>query len=330
MLTLQSHPENKELAKLVQGTKKTPVYWHPVVNDSLRNEVTDLHAFNTPYLRDRFELSTDQAHEIFTGLVDDKVVERLQSKFFKMKTHLKNSIRTEMDLSGEKDYFVVPFEPDNTKYSGHELICSGTGAGKSFHAKEKILYNLKGPKRFRRKFIIFSAEWRSDVTLKELKADKFHPYVTGVDCGEQTFRDSQWTTEEDFFLNEIKLRCDYAEPGTVLLFDDLVDQVGSEFTKQMVNRLLRTASHQGLTVMMILHNLRSSTYSTQAHNSVKYLTLFPRSQKGKLIQFLNRDLGVPLATARDHIFAFSQSGRAMSVRLHAPECLIGERLIRLL
>ena len=115
-----------------------------------------------------------------------------------------------------------------------------------------------------------------------------------------------------------------------LVFDDLVDQVASEFTKHLVNKLLRTARHQSLTVIMILHNLRSSTFSTQAHNSIKYLTLFPRSQKGKLIQYLNRDLGIPLAKARDHIFKFSQAGRTMTVRLHAPEALIGPRLIRLI
>ena len=331
MLTLQPHPENTEIARLVQGSKKMPVYWHPVIQDALMNEVAELSSFNTPYLRDRFELSTDQSNELFKGLKENKVVEKLQQKYFRLKTHINSSLLTEMDLSGDsQEQFVIPFEPDITKYSGHHLICSGTGSGKTYHFLQLALYNLKGPKRNRRKFIIFSAEWNTDRTLAELKKERYRPYVHGVDCSEQTFRDSQWNTPEDFFKNEIKLRCDHAEPSTVILFDDLVDQVGSDFTKHLVNKLLRTARHQGVTVFLILHNLRSSTFSTQAHNSIKYITLFPRSQKGKLIKYLNSDLGIPLAKARDHIFAFSQSGRAMTVRLHAPEALIGPRLIRLI
>ena len=69
MLTLQNNPQNIEIAKLIQGHKKLPVFWHPIIEDSLRNEVTELQGFNT-HLRDRFELSTDQANEIFKGLTE--------------------------------------------------------------------------------------------------------------------------------------------------------------------------------------------------------------------------------------------------------------------
>ena len=195
---------------------------------------------------------------------------------------------------------------------------------------QKILNNLKGQKNQRRQFLIFSAEWHSDKTLEPLRQAKYEQHIVGVDCGEQSFKDSQWESEEQFFNNEIKMRCDFATQGTVIVFDDLVDQTGSVFTRQLVNRLLRVARHQGLTIMMILHNLRSGSFSTQAHSSVKYLTVFPRSQKAKIVNFLNRDLGIPLAAARDHVFNFGQTGRIMSIRLHAPEMLIGEKLLRLL
>ena len=142
--------------------------------------------------------------------------------------------------------------------------------------------------------------------------------------------DSQWNTEEEFFENEIKMRVEFAPPGSVILFDDAVDMIAPDRVRALINRQLRVARHSAVTVQLILHNLRSASWSTQAHNSIRYLTTFPRSQKGKVVAYLNRDLGIPLAQARDHVRSFGQSGRHMSARHHAPELLIGPKLIRLL
>ena len=65
MLTLQEAPENVFVADLVEGKKKQKVYWHPKLNKELRNSVRDLGFFNTDYFRDNFELSTEQAADIF-------------------------------------------------------------------------------------------------------------------------------------------------------------------------------------------------------------------------------------------------------------------------
>ena len=67
MLTLHKTNDSQLIAELVKGRKRTPVYWYPTVNESLMNSVEDLHAFNNGYFRDRFELSKEQAAEIFTS-----------------------------------------------------------------------------------------------------------------------------------------------------------------------------------------------------------------------------------------------------------------------
>jgi hypothetical protein len=330
MLTLTKHPDNKEICILVQGSKKTPVYWHPRINEKLMNTVEDLSSFNTGYFRDRFELSKTQSDEIFEGIKNDKVCEQLQQKYFKCKRHISDSLLTEMDISDTDGEFVVEYDKDAHVYSGHELVCSGTGSGKTYYCVQKALRNLKGPKNSRRRFLIFSAEWNSDQTLAPLKHQRFNEYVEGIDCSESSLKDSQWNSEIEFFENEIKMRVEFAPPGTVCIFDDAVDMIAPELVRTLINRQLRVARHSGLTVQVILHNLRSGAWSTQAHNSIRYLTVFPRSQKGKVVAYLNHDLGIPLAHARDHVRTFSQSGRHMSVRHHAPELLIGPKLIRLL
>ena len=158
MLTLHKHPENQEVCKMVRGRTKIAVYWHPKINDELQNTVEDLANFNNSYLRDRYELSKDQASNIFDNLKLDEVSEKFQQKYFKVKQHVHNALLTEMDISDTGDVFIVDFEKDIHKYSGHELICSGTGSGKTYYVVQKILNNLKGQKNQRRQFLIFSAE----------------------------------------------------------------------------------------------------------------------------------------------------------------------------
>ena len=98
----------------------------------------------------------------------------------------------------------------------------------------------------------------------------------------------------------------------------------------MVIHRERVYRHQSVSLMVILHSIRSGAWSQQAYNSIRYLVLFPRSQKGKITNYLNQDIGLPLREARETVRSFSQTGRHMIVRLHSPECLIGPKLIKIL
>ena len=82
MLTLTQNDKTIQIAKLVEGKSTTPIYWHPTQNDELMSAVHDIGTFNNAYFRDRFELSADQASEIFQGLADERVVEKNQSKYY--------------------------------------------------------------------------------------------------------------------------------------------------------------------------------------------------------------------------------------------------------
>jgi len=329
MLTLHHAPENVYVCDLVEGKKRTPVFWHPKINADMRNAVDNLEFFNTDYNRDRFELSKDQASDIFAKLGQNETLENNQNKFFKVKRFVTESLESEMDLAGTAGKFEINFPPGD-KFEGHTLICGGTNSGKTWSAVDRILRNLKGPKKDRRNFLIFSAEYHNDRTLQPLKHERFRDNVLGVDCSETTVKDSQWDGPEQFFENEIMFMVNSAPPGSVILFDDAMDTPFPTQMRTLINRMLRVGRHQGLNIMVILHSLRSATWSSQAHQSAKYLYLFPRSSKGKIISYLNRDLGIPLAKARDHVRAFSQSGRVMVVRLHAPELLLGDQLCRLI
>ena len=116
------------------------------------------------------------------------------------------------------------------------------------------------------------------------------------------------------------------------IFDDPVDAAEGLQTpiRNLINRSLRVSRHKQMGLMFILHRIRSGTWSVQGSNSCKYFVLFPRSQKGKCVQFLNQDMGLTLRESRRMVADFAATGRAMTVQLFAPNCLIGDTLIRLI
>ena len=330
MLTLHKNDKTIQIAKLQEGRGFTPIYWHPTQQDELMSAVHDLGTFNDAYFRDRFELSEEQAANIFKGLAEEQVVEKNQSKYFKVKRHIKETLLSTMDVSDTKGEFIVDFEENPNEYTHHMLLAGGTGSGKTHFAREMCLRNLDGPKRSRRHFLIISSEWNEDSTLKPLKKEKYNQYVTGIDISENSLKDSEWTTKEQFFQNEVKLRVEHAPRGTVCLCDDNMDSCCPDCMRRLINRGLRVFRHQGISLMVIIHSIRSGSWSSQAYNSIRYLVLFPRSQRGKIVNYLNQDVGLPLKEARETVRQFAQVSRHLIVRIHSPEVLIGEKLIKVL
>jgi hypothetical protein len=327
MLTLQPDPENVQICILKDGKRRTPIYWHPKIKSDLRSTVENLQSFNTPAFRDRFELSRDQSNRIFDSLRDEVVCKQHQSKYFKCKEWIQASLLSEMNIEDQSGEFVIPFPP-GTDFCGHELVVGSTNAGKTFLVVQKILANLKGPKADRRKFVYFSAEWNRDKTLEPLRNKKFSEYVDGVDCSEDGFRNSQYSTPEEFFLNEIKIRC--AQRNCVLIWDDSQDMCCPDLIRPLINSMMRVARHQNISLIVLLHSIRSAAWSSQSHQSCKYITLFPRSQKGKIRDYVNQDLGLTLPESRDLVKDFAQLGRVMTISLHCPQVCIGPKLIRLI
>ena len=130
--------------------KKVPVWWHPKKNKDMQNKIEDLSVFNTQDLRDRFELSREQADDIMSHLKDSTVSEKNQSKFFKVKRHLDEILYTEMDISDLGDSeFEVNFDEDGAPacFCGHTIVAGSTGCGKTWSQKSRLLRCLNSKKK---------------------------------------------------------------------------------------------------------------------------------------------------------------------------------------
>ena len=295
------------VCQLVNGRNETDIYWHPRRKRELRSTVENLNVFNTPEFRDRFELSRTQADDIFKSLNEDHVCEKNQKAYFRCKDFIQHRLQTEMNVEDQAAEFRLRYPPAG-EWVPHELVVGSTKSGKTWKiCHDRILRNLKGPKKNRRKFKYFSAEWDRDATLAPLKKPKYQDWVEGIDCSDQALKESEWNTPEEFFRNEIQIRVEHAEPHTVIVFDDSMDMCCSSFIKPLLNRMLRTARHDKVSLIILLHCLRSAAWSSTAHQSVCYLTVFPRSQKGKIRDFLNTDIGLTMQESRDLVEDFAQA-----------------------
>jgi len=289
-------------------------------------------SFFTDDFCDRFELSREQANDIQEHLKSGTTCEKYQKKFFKVKKQIGEQLYDEMDISDTNATFEINFPDGSDTWPSNAIIAGATSSGKSYWAMDRVLRNLMGQKKNRRKFIWFSSEWGSDKTLKEIKKEKYDEYITGKEISDQAVKDSEHDNAADFFKHEIEMLCETAAPGTCFIFDDPVDAAeGLQVPiRNLINRSLRVSRHRQNGLMFILHRIRSGAWSTQGSNSCKYFVLFPRSQKGKVVAFLNMDMGLTLGESRRAVKDFSATGRAMTVQLFAPNCLIGEKLIRLI
>ena len=327
MLTLHEVAGATKICDIVTGKRKTgEVRWLSVPQQEHQNTFHDLQELNTEPFRDHFEVSNEKATAILDAIQNGTTIEG--RKFFQIKRNLKERLQIEVDLAGTSETLQLDFRPKK-QFTPHFLVVGGTGSGKTHWVKDMILRNLKGPKANRRTFLVVSAQFESDNTLKELRQDKYNGHVIGFDAGEDGLSNSNFDNAEDYF-DFIKMRIENTEPGTVVFLDDFKDTVFSEQLRRYVDRGLRVLRHKGVTLMMILHSLRAGVWSSQAHNSVGYMVVFPRSQKNKIVQFFNSELALPLKESRALVRRFALDSRVVILHKHTPECLIGTQLVRLL
>ena len=327
MLSLHQTKESKKICDIVRGKRKVEtVHWHPRFNEKYKNSFENLDDINDEYFRDMFEISPSQASEFLSAIENGETIEK--QKFFQVKRYVKEMLQIEMDLGGTRDMFQVNFKPKK-QFTPHFLVVGSTASGKSYWAKEMILRNLKGKKEDRRQFVIISAQYDTDKTLAELRQEKYHKWLIGFDCGEDGLLNSEFDNPEDYF-QYVKTRIENSEPGTVVFADDFRDTCFSEQMRRYIDRGLRVLRHKQVTLILVLHSLRSGVWSSQAHNSVGYMVIFPRSQKNKIIHYFNQELAIPLKEARELTRRFAADSRVLLVHKQMPECLIGDSLLRLL
>ena len=340
MLTLHKTSESTEIARLYESERDkhgTPLYWHPKKEEKYKLGVEDIDNYLTSEeFRDYYRLSLADASAIAEALkrgrdVPDKSHKGLQNKFFKVKKDLNKKLFTEMDLGDSSQYLRVDFPLDNSTWTGLHVTIGSSGSGKTFHTMDMMLRNLNGPKRNRRQICYASTELYKDKTLKKLMGDKYAGYVTGIDLSDDAFEESEHNSIDEWYHRSILPKLRSVPEGGHIVLDDPKDSPAANFLLKWQNTAYRTLRHKNIGLTSIQHSMRGGRWSSQAYSSVKYVHTFPRGGgKGKLTDYLSKDIGIPLKKAREYVDRFAENGRVLSVRMHNPSCLIGPKGIILL
>ena len=339
MLTLQKTPEGTEIAKLYNSENDKnpqPVYWNPKKEPKLKMGIDDVSNYTgSTEFRDYYKLSVLEARAISDALKRGKDVpdgvKGLQNKFFTVKKDLERKLFTEMDLGDSNQFLRVDFPTDKNEWSGLHICIGCSNSGKTHHTTRLIKANLDGPKRERRQFVYASTELTKDKTLKNLMSDRYMGYVVGVDLSNDAFKESEAGSVEEWFAKDIKPFLSNVPPGGHIVLDDPRDSEAARFLMRWQNTAYRTLRHRGVGLTSIQHSMRGGRWSSQAYSSVKFVHTFPRgSGKGKLVDYLSKDIGVPLRLAREYVNRFADQGRVMTIRMHSPVCLIGPKGLILL
>ena len=339
MLTLHKTDEAIEIARLYNSENDRnpePVYWHPRKEERFKMGVRDVKTFLTSEkFRDYYKLSVLEAQSIASALQKSKDVpdgrKGIQNKFFKVKKDLEKRLYTEMDLGDSSQFLRVDFPVKKDEWSGLHITIGSSGSGKTFHTSDLILRNLKGPRSQRRQFVYASTELNKDKTIKKLLQERFRPWVSGIDMSDEAFEESESNTPEEWFKKDMLPILKSVPPGGHIVLDDPKDCVAAPFLLRWQNTAYRTLRHQNVGLTSIQHSMRGGRWSSQAYSSVKYVHTFPRgSGKGKLVDYISKDIGTTLKEAREYVQRFADNGRIMTVRMHSPACLIGPKGIVLL
>ena len=65
-------------------------------------------------------------------------------------------------------------------------------------------------------------------------------------------------------------------------------------------------------------------------NNSEGFNIIEKLIKLRNINYLNKEIGLTLPESRRNIADFAQHARALTIRLHTPQCLISEKMVRLI
>ena len=339
MITLHKTDEGIHIADLYENEsddKGEPIYWYPRKKKELRMGLDDVEPYlKSEEFRNYYRLHPSTAKVITSALlkgrpVEESVTKSVQTKYWNVKKDLERKLYSEMDCNGSDQYIRLDFPLKKKDWSGLHVTIGCSGGGKTWSTVNMILHNLNGPKAQRRRFVYASTELTKDKTLKKLMSERYIRWVTGVDLSDRALKESDKSVE-DWYNTEIKPVFDSVEEGGHIVLDDPKDSPAAKQLMHWQNTAYRTVRHRGIGLTSIQHSMRGGRWSSQAYSSVKFVHTFPRgSGKGKLVDYLSKDIGVRLNDAREYVTRFAEGGRRMTIRMHNPSCLIGPKGIVLL
>lgn len=343
MLTLQKDARATEIVEIHKRSTRSKkahatVYYSHSTRDKTSNVapaagVLALHKNSLKKVHKLSNADFDRICVMIDTNEEPDVGEALRSEYWELHKVYERALRTEMYLGDQDElYFEHNLPRDKRTWGGNFILVGNSGAGKTYWVVQLLLRYLRASKPHSRRTLIYvSPEWKIDKTVKRLKDKRYAFNVLGIDVSEEAVQESGLDVAAYFKTNVREVVEKHGEKAIVVLDDFMDAATGMEqMLRKMYIRGLRTARHKTTSIVSLVHSYASGKNTSQAIQSVKFIVMFCRSSKSRIIMFLRDHLQIPTKEGKELVERFAKLDRYMIIRMHSPVAIYNSKYLLLL
>ena len=343
MLTLEKDETSHPVIGIYHNDVRNPKRAHQTVHfthnieEDRRNtaEASGVLELHREFLKKRNQVNDEHFDEVCKMLdeeVEPGLDHPLRSAYWNIRDAYERFLQREMWLGDTNTRFELNLPRKKDEWPGSHTLIGNSGAGKTHHLVQMLLRYLRSvPVHDRRPVIYLSPEVEIDKTLEPLRDKKWsmwwHPIDTSAEALKKKGMDA--TT---YFETEIEGKLDTFGEGALVCWDDFPDSAPAlvPLLEAKYNSSLRVARHRNQGVISLQHTYAGGRKTSQALQSNKYITFFPRSQQARTIRFLVDHLQLGTPEAKALVRRFAQIDRYMTISMFSPVSIFNSKYLHLL
>ena len=258
----------------------------------------------------------------------------LRHDYWTLKGHYDSYLQREMFLGDTEDImFELNIPHSREEWPGTHTLIGNSGAGKTRFLTDMLLrYIKRAPVHTVRPIFWLSPEVKIDKTLDEIKKEKYDMWFHGIDISEHALKESGLDAASYYKKNIEDPIINSGVRDALVCLDDFPDGAKAlyKYLRDFFNTSLRVARHRNMGIYSLQHTYAGNKNTSQALQSNKYVTFFPRSQQSRCIQFMRDHLLMQTNRAKELTKRFAKLGRAMTIQMHSPVCIFNAKYLTLL
>jgi len=327
-------------AKSTQRPKKkvdTVYFTHDLTDDNTNSaSARGVLLLHKDELKKEMHIANHEFDELCDMIDDDREPEHdhtLRHHYWEIRKHYDDYLKREMYLGDTDDVmFELNLPEKRSDWPGTHTMIGNSGAGKTRYLTDMLLRYLKRtPLHSTRPIFWLSPEVKIDKTLEDIRVPKYNMFFRPIDISEQGLKDSGLDAGS-YYKKTIEDPIVDGGHDALICLDDFPDGAKAlyPYLRDFFNTSLRTARHRNSGIFSLQHTYAGNKNTTQALQSNKYITFFPRSQQQRCIQFMRDHLLLKTSKAKAITSRFAKLGRAMTIQMHSPVCIFNSKYLVLL
>ena len=345
MLTLEKDETSTPVVGIYHESQRNPQRPHKMVHfshqlDEERQNSADTSAgvleLHRPYLKKRNLVNEEEFKDICKMLDGEEEPDQshpLRAAYWNIRDAHERFLQREMWLGDTPEYrFEHNFPRKRDDWPGSWTLIGNSGAGKTRHLGDTLIRYWRATRDAEKRPILYlSPEIESDKTLKPLKDERWNRWLHGINTSEQALT-KKGMDAASYYETHIAKKIDTLGENAIVCWDDFPDSAPAlvPMLEAKYNSSLRVARHRNQGVVSLQHTYAGGRRTSQALQSNRHVTFFPRSQQARTIRFLTDHLQLSVPEAKALVRRFASLDRYMTISMFSPVCIFNSQYLHLL